>query len=1218
MKVQYLSWYSEDIELENSTKYVIYGFGKTFETESKTICTIIRDYHPKFYIQLNENEYNIKNSSDEKRIKQMCILEWKDKFNSIIYDIQSLKKNKSKFEIKKILKKYNLKNTSYILADYWDELLIDDLEFTNSHIFIGKGFENYKKYPFLKVSFTTNRAFRFFNDFFCSFSNNYIVYESNLNPLLKFYHECNLKPSGWIELDLDPNNPIFFKKKGITNWSKCKHEYSFSFNQFNKSVKVIDEPHCLWFKLIGYDLECDSSHGDFPCAKKDLSKWIREIKSHIIHYKDGNYGNNIDIICSDIYEDCKNIFQSNTKYFSRIFLKINCKFEDLFVKKDFCHLINQIVDTIRYQSKDNNELLEYHLDKFHKYALDCIGDSVEGDPIIQIGNIVEFPKGVYQKVIFCLKETKSEYSTDIIVYSFNTEKELIENWINWFEEQDPDILMGYNIYNFDNEYLWTRAEENKILKKLQKGLSRVNDVECQLRDMTKGYGKFLQMNGREILDLNDIVKKNYSLDSYTLDNVVSKFIRGKITEFKPDERKIYIQSYPIGLIKNDYFKILINNGIFEDKLIYEGHSKFIVNDIVSIDNNIFIDTNYPLNCEEYESKFIKEWCLSKDDITPQQIFQYQNENAYKRFLIAKYCIQDCLLCHYLFAKLEILINYVSMANVCYVPFGYLFLRGQSVKIFSLIARECMIDNYRIPVLKIDDTISDNNDDNNEFYEGALVLEPEIGIYIEDPITVNDFNSLYPSCGISHNISPDSHIINPEFDNIPGIEYNIIEFDDYEYQYVIGKTGKQKKNKEPVVIGKKICKFVVYPEGKKAIVPKIWEKLLNERKNTRKKMENEKDHFKKALLDGLQLAFKLSANSMYGIFGFNKSPLYYKDVAASITATGRNNLMFSKNYIEKNYPGSKVVYGDTDSLFVSFPSNKLNIDKIYDCIDIATEAGDKVSSLLKSPHNLGFEKCISPFILINKKKYTGLYYTSKTPKCYMNTMGFVLKRRDNAIIVKEIIGNAVKKILYEKDINGSIKYVQNQIKKMLLGGFQIDKFIITKTLKDNYANPNQIAHYMLSERIGERDIGKKPKVGSRIPFVYIKIKETKDTLQSDRIECPEYIIENKMINKIDYLYYFEHQLKNPILQIFELIYGSKAYDIIFGDIIRKFINIRNNNMEITNFLICNNIQEPIINNEDKLEKIKMNHLQSKINKTSSKQQKTNNTEKNQKKITLFIK
>jgi len=1194
MKVQFLSWYSEDIELENSTKFVIYGFGKTFDemnsNQSETICLIIREYNPTFYIKIN----GFTNLSQEQIIK-MCIFEWRDKFSAIMYEIS---KTKSKLEKKKIFKKYGMEKVSYILNEFWDECIFENIEYIDSHIFIGKGFENFKKYPFLKISFTTYRSFRFFNDFFNSFKTNYIPYESNLNPLIKFFHQSNLKPSGWIELDLNSNNPIFYKKKSVSNWSKCINEYSFSFLQFGNNVKVIDEPNCLWFKLLGYDLECDSSHGDFPIAKKDLSKWMRELKTLF-------YSKEIKINFEDIYYDCENIFERATKYFSRIFLKINIKFNNIFDKETFIDWLNKLKSVLF-----NEYSFDIILKDFHNYCLDCIGDSVEGDPIIQIGNVVEFPKGVYQKVIFCLKETRSEFPTDIIVYYYETEKELIENWIKWFEIQDPDILMGYNIYNFDNEYLWIRAEENKIINKLKKGLSRVNEVDCKLKDMTKGHGKFIEMNGREIIDLNDVIKKNYSLDSYSLDNVVSKFIRGKILEFKPEEKQIIINSKPIGLNEMDYFKIFINNGIFEDKMIYKDKVKFQVTKILQSDYNYILETNDNINCDELESKFIKEWCLSKDDITPQQIFQFQNENAFKRFLIAKYCIQDCLLCHYIFAKLEILVNYIAMANVCYVPFGYLFLRGQSVKIFSLIARECMLDNYRIPVLKPKDDIEDE-----EFYEGALVLEPETGIYIDEPITVNDFNSLYPSCGISHNISPDSHILNEEYDNLNGFEYNVIEFDDFEYQYVKGKSGKIKKNKEPVIIGRRTYKFVVYPEGKKAIVPKIWETLLNERKNTRKKMEKEKDVFKKILLDGLQLAFKLSANSMYGIFGFSKSPLYYKDVAASITATGRNNLMFSKNYIEKNYPGSKVIYGDTDSLFVSFASNKKDIDKIYECIDVATEAGDNVSSLLKPPHNLGFEKCIAPFILMNKKKYTGLYYTCKSPKCYMNTMGFVLKRRDNAIIVKEIIGNAVKMILYDKNINGSIKYIQNVIKKMLSGGFPIDKFIITKTLKDNYANPQQIAHYMLSERIGKRDIGKKPKVGTRIPYVYIKVNENKEILQSDRIECPSFLMEHKMENNIDYMYYFEHQLKNPILQIYELIYGVDAYNIIFGDIIRNFSNIIKGNIEITKFLVklkTDNV--PLIEDTNKLEKIKCKAIVEK-EKKKAKQLIIN---KSQSKILKFMK
>ena len=59
-----------------------------------------------------------------------------------------------------------------------------------------------------------------------------------------------------------------------------------------------------------------------------------------------------------------------------------------------------------------------------------------------------------------------------------------------------------------------------------------------------------------------------------------------------------------------------------------------------------------------------------------------------RAKVARYCIQDCALCNYLIIKLEIIANNIGMSNVCSVPFSYIFLRGQGVKIFSLVAKQC--------------------------------------------------------------------------------------------------------------------------------------------------------------------------------------------------------------------------------------------------------------------------------------------------------------------------------------------------------------------------------------------------------------------------------------------------------------------------------------------------------------------------------------------------
>lgn len=1163
MKIQFLNWESRDRKIDTGSskpeyKYVIFGFGrKQIEEDGQdySISIILNNFYPYFYF-VAECDTPLKSimSSLEKKFASLCS------------EFKKRDKNYVATRCRQI-------GISYFNESYMAEFLKEQTQEVESQIFMGKGFENFKKRRFVKVFFKTQRAFRFFQTFIVYCDPEFTIYEGNINPMLKMFHDQNFQPSSWLEID----EKRLVKKNEMSKWTKADVEYVAYYSFFEKGIlRVLHENNSLWFKLCSFDLECESSHGDYPVACKDYSKFIRELRKVLKAIRRKELETN-ETLLDDYVEAINNSIHGDTKYFSRIYLKRSDM--DSLDKTELGDYL------IKLSQEDSNESYEL----FHTFLKENWGE-VEGDRIIQIGNIIEYPKGTYKKVIFCLNETEIENDTETIVYSCGTESELIVKWSDWFQREDPDILMGYNIFNFDNEYLWTRASECGVLAQVVQKLSRLENEDMQMKDMTKGTGKFFSMNGREMIDLMDYIKKNYSLDSYSLDNVSARFIRDKIlkidNETEGDARThLVISKRPVGLRTNDFLKIYINNGIYEDKYVFKEKSKFKIKEIS--DTEIVLYDHIDL-----QQEFIIEWCLSKDDILPSQIFEFQKGSKYQRGLIAKYCIQDCMLCHYIFQKLEVLVNNMAMSNVCFVPFGYLFLRGQSVKIFSLIAKQCADENYRIPVKSVpysSDGDAEDSDDNQESYEGALVLEPMVGIYINEPISVNDFNSLYPSCGIAENISPDTHVIDPAYLGLEGYVYNEVEFDELEYRHVLGKNGKFKKNKEAVKVGTKKCTFVVFPNQEKGILPKIWAKLLSERKETRKKMEKEKDAFRKTLLDGLQLAFKTTANSMYGIFGFKKSPLYYQDVAASITACGRRNLMFAKNFIETNYPGSKIVYGDTDSLFVSFPSSRFSVvestenqvnascatpsnaagaavselDRIYESIDVATEAGDLISKQLKPPHNLGFEKCISPFILMSRKRYTGLYYTSKSPKKYMNTMGFALKRRDNALIVKEIVGNAIKMILYNKDIYGSIRYIKESIMYMLNGNYPIDKFIVTKTLRSSYANPQQISHYMLSLKMGERDPGNKPKVGDRIPFVFIQTKN-ENVKQSERIENPKYILDNPAVCKIDYMYYLTNQLMNPLLQVYKLIYKERTEEVIFSEVLSFAYQKRENMSCIRSF------------------------------------------------------
>jgi DNA polymerase elongation subunit (family B) len=239
-------------------------------------------------------------------------------------------------------------------------------------------------------------------------------------------------------------------------------------------------------------------------------------------------------------------------------------------------------------------------------------------------------------------------------------------------------------------------------------------------------------------------------------------------------------------------------------------------------------------------------------------------------------------------------------------------------------------------------------------------------------------------------------------------------------------------------------------------------------------------------------------------------------------------------------------------------------------------------------------------LLSKKRYIGNKYEFKTgEKDYKETsMGIVLKRRDNADIVKHCYGGVIDILMNKKNVEESIVYLKGELQKLLDGKFGMESLIITKSLRGFYKNPEQIAHKVLADRIGIRDPGNKPKSNDRIPYVYIETKD-EPKLQGDRIETPEYINENNI--KPDYSFYITNQIMKPVAQIYALIvedlkgfkhdenyYKMKlksqlaiktpekakekvnslrfedACSIVFGDILRIAKNRKNKSTTITDF------------------------------------------------------
>ena len=114
-----------------------------------------------------------------------------------------------------------------------------------------------------------------------------------------------------------------------------------------------------------------------------------------------------------------------------------------------------------------------------------------------------------------------------------------------------------------------------------------------------------------------------------------------------------------------------------------------------------------------------------------------------------------------------------------------------------------------------------------------------------------------------------------------------------------------------------------------------------------------------------------------------------------------------------------IYGDTDSIFYCLylkDKNGMTVQN-KDALKISIRFGIwssiLISTLLPAPMAQEYEKVLYPFIILTKKRYVGNLYEKNPDKFYQKSMGIVLKRRDNAKIVKIVVGGIVNKILNEE-------------------------------------------------------------------------------------------------------------------------------------------------------------------------------------------------------------
>lgn len=1008
------------------------------------------------------------------------------------------------------------------------------------------------------------------------------IYEANIDPVLRFFHERDLAPAGWMQV-----------AAGDWEWAE------------GSAAKAAITATCCWtavcpadavalapLTIASWDIECTSSHGDFPLPVKTWRKPVREVMELAPSMRPQTVEDLCELLAGAVRGGSESAL-------SKVFLKretaafgATCCGETVRLVLEAKKVLGKVCDSLHaLWSAANNDAREAAISALDD-ALTAALPPIRGDEIIQVGTVLYRQGAPVSKHIWVLGGCDSKTvrppgaEVPIHVYPFKDSDELamLKSWITWIGKMDVDVMIGYNIFGFDEEYVWKRILElnttgEKGLRDILRPWTRMRSRPPKLEEkflsssaMGDNSMNILSCVGRLQIDLLPYIRRSYNLDSYSLDNVSATFVSGAVlgalvkTEGSEDIFRFPTKSTK-GTVVGRFITLLdAENDRVVDRCEVVGVEPKAL--LVRIEGGQTTLDDHGVAPER--------WAQVKDDVSPKDIFRLHRGSDKDRAIVAKYCLQDCDLVMELFNKLEILNNSIAMANVCSVPVSYIFLRGQGIKIESLIFKECRKVDQLIEVMpapsreeveadrkkgECEADVGDEEDEGGEdTYEGAIVLEPHTGIYIDDPVTADDFASLYPSSIISENISHDTLIWvkdydndgryvctregSDRYDNIAGAKYVNVEFD------ILRPDPAQAHKKHPGKIrdGRRVARYIQNPQG---TIPRILEMLLASRKKCRKLAETEPDEFKRNLLDAQQLAYKLTANSLYGQLGSATFKVRRQVLAASTTGYGRKQLMYAKTVIEAIYGGGKdprcdveCVYGDTDSIFLRFrPKDPATGERLRGkaglqaAKDLTVESGQLVSSCLKPPHDFEFDKIFKSFILLSKKRYVGDMSEDgvEDEDFHRKSMGIVMKRRDNAPIVKYVYGHAVDAILNPKDLDvragvqEATQFVQQAAKDLLAGKFPLTKLTITKSLRAEYADPTRIAHKVLADRIAERDPGNKPSTTDRIPFVYIHAPHA--TLQGDRIELPTYIKEHGL--QPDYAFYITNQIAKPVAQVFGL-------------------------------------------------------------------------------------
>ncbi|XP_037376134.1 DNA polymerase zeta catalytic subunit isoform X2 [Talpa occidentalis] len=469
-------------------------------------------------------------------------------------------------------------------------------------------------------------------------------------------------------------------------------------------------------------------------------------------------------------------------------------------------------------------------------------------------------------------------------------------------------------------------------------------------------------------------------------------------------------------------------------------------------------------------------------------------------------------------QLDLIGKTSEMARLFGIQFLHVLTRGSQYRVESMMLRIAKPMNY-IPV-----TPSVQQRSQMRALQCVpLIMEPESRFY-SNSVLVLDFQSLYPSIVIAYNYC---------FSTCLGHVENLGKYDEFKFGCTSLRVPPDLlyQIRHDITVSPNGVAFVK-PSVRKGVLPRMLEEILKTRLMVKQSMKAYKqDRALSRMLDARQLGLKLIANVTFGYTAANFSGrMPCIEVGDSIIHKARETLERAIKLVNDTKKwGARVVYGDTDSMFVLLKGATKE-----QSFKIGQEIAEAVTATNPKPVKLKFEKVYLPCVLQTKKRYVGYMYETLDQKDpVFDAKGIETVRRDSCPAVSKILERSLKLLFETRDISLIKQYVQRQCMKLLEGKASIQDFIFAKEYRgsSSYKPGACVPALELTRKMLTYDRRSEPRVGERVPYVIIYGTPGVPLIQL--VRRPVEVLQDPTL-RLNATYYITKQILPPLARIFSLI------------------------------------------------------------------------------------